>query len=181
MRLARSTRPRSTTPIQIVALQTAHPEPTDDGLELLRRHFCTGTITATLLDSGIRDRAGATRPESIRLLSRADLVLIGGGDPQRLHDYLDGTPAQEVLRQNWLNGAVIAGCSAGAAVLGSGIVDTTRHRPPHGSRLDRQPVHLWNWLHGLVVAPHFGDYDLDRPRTACVIRGRLRRIVTPAG
>jgi len=150
--LAKSTRDRTSGPVRITALLTADPEPTAAGLEMLRDHFC-GSSSAVLIDAGIRERGDASCPEAVRLLSQADLILIGGGDPQRLRDHLSATPAQEALRQNWLDGAVVAGCSAGAAVLGSGMIARARD----GSGL----LKMWDWLDGSIVAPHFGTYDVD--------------------
>lgn len=153
MGLAQRTRGPTSGPVRIVALLTADPRPTAAGLEMLRGHFCGGTIPAVLLDAEIGDRSDADRPESVRRLLEADLILIGGGDPQRLHDHLTGTRAHEALWRKWLDGAVVAGCSAGAAVIGAGMI----------SGADNASVRLdfWDWLDGSIVAPHFGYYDLD--------------------
>lgn len=76
--LAQLRRGHSSGSVRIVALLTADPEPTADGLEMLRQHFCTGSTPAVLVDAELHDRAGAGRPGVVRLLGQADLILIGG-------------------------------------------------------------------------------------------------------
>lgn len=106
-----------------------------------------------MVDSGLDTREDAYRSSVVERIDNADLVLITGGSPLRLHDATGATPALAALRAAHDQGAVIAGCSAGAVVLGSGMVD--------GPRGARKTKSLWGWLPSTLVAPHFGNYDMD--------------------
>lgn len=134
-----------------VALQTPMDEPSD--LSGLEQHFCTKGIEVWLNDSGLHTREDAYRPAVIQRLAAADLVLITGGSPRRILEATSGTPALAALRSAHDEGAAIAGCSAGAAVLGAGMLD--------GPRDQRRVLPLWGWLPSTLIAPHFGQYSLD--------------------
>lgn len=135
-------------PIHAVALRTAQDDPSDSDLEVLAGHFATQPgFPVDLVDSGVRSRADAFDPDVVGRLAAAELVLVSGGSPTRLVDTLRGTTALAALQSAPRRGAVVAGCSAGAAVLGDGMIDFGR------------PLRTWGWLSGVLVAPHFGRYD----------------------
>lgn len=151
--LARHRRSDPSTPLSAVVLQTALQEPSDAELDGLRSHFCTQGIDVSLRDSGLATRQDAYRQSVSDRVTAADLVLITGGSPQLLHERTIGTPALAALRAASEKGAVIAGCSAGAAVVGAGMV--------MGKEENRRSLRLWGWLSRTVVAPHFGLYDVE--------------------
>ena len=103
-------------------MQAALQEPSDAELDGLRSHFCTRGVDILLRDSGLATRQHAHRESVADHLAAADLVLITGGSPQLLYERTIGTPALAALRAASESGAVIAGCSAGAAVIGAGMV-----------------------------------------------------------
>src|SRR5579875_2085816 len=102
-------------PISAVVMQTALPEPNDAELDGLRNHFCTQGFEVALCDSGLANREDARRESVAARLREADLVLITGGSPALLYERTVDTPALAALRAASENGAVVAGCSAGAA------------------------------------------------------------------
>lgn len=136
-------------PLSAVVMQGALPEPSEADLAGLRSHFCTQGVEVVLSDSGLATRADAYRRSVADRLAAADLVLITGGSPELLCERTIGTPALAALRAASENGAVIAGCSAGAVVLGAGMV------------VGRRSLGLWGWLPQIVVAPHFGLFDIE--------------------
>jgi cyanophycinase-like exopeptidase len=136
-------------PLSAVVMQGALPEPSDADLAGLRSHFCTQGVEVVLSDSGLATRADAYRRSVADRLAAADLVLITGGSPELLGERTIGTPALVALRAASENGAVIAGCSAGAVVIGAGMV------------VGRRSLGLWGWLPRTVVAPHFGLFDIE--------------------
>ena len=96
-------------------------------------------------------RADAEDPALVDLLRGADMFYFSGGSPEYVIETLRGTPAWEVIHGGFLAGAVLAGCSAGAMMLGSytlSVRSVMRGQPPR-------------WLPGLalipglVIMPHF--------------------------
>src|SRR5260221_5926533 len=68
--------------------------------------------------SMIVDRASAADEAQLALLRDADLYYFSGGNPQYVVETLRDTPAWEIIAQAHASGAVLAGCSAGAMMLG---------------------------------------------------------------
>ncbi len=161
--LARARRPNLAKPLSAVVMQTALPEPNDAEIDGLRSHFCTQGVDVLLDDSGLATRQDAYRGSVTERLAAADLVLITGGSPQLLYERTVGTPALAALRAASASGAVIAGCSAGAVVIGAGML------------IDgRRALELWGLLPRIVVAPHFGRFDIEpwvRAFAHCAVLG----------
>jgi cyanophycinase len=100
----------------------------------------------------IRDRASADDPVAAAAISGADLVYFSGGKPGHLLEVLRDSAAGAALREAHARGAVIAGCSAGAMVLGG-------HQLRVGGRRFLQPPFGWQDGLGLVprlvILPHY--------------------------
>ena len=96
-------------------------------------------------------RADAEDPRVVDMLRDADLFYFSGGNPEYVIETLRDTPAWEAIRGGFLAGAVLAGCSAGAMMLGGytlSVRSVMRGQAPR-------------WLPGLalvpglVIMPHF--------------------------
>lgn len=66
----------------------------------------------------IIDRASADDPQFESTLEAADLIYFSGGDPNYLYQTLSGSRAWNAAQKAWTRGAIYAGCSAGAMILG---------------------------------------------------------------
>jgi len=66
----------------------------------------------------IIDRASADDPQFESALEAADLIYFSGGDPNYLYQTLNGSRAWNAAQKAWARGAIYAGCSAGAMILG---------------------------------------------------------------
>ena len=66
----------------------------------------------------VRDRASADDAAAAEAIAAADLIYFSGGKPGHLLEVLSGTAAGAALREAHARGAVVAGCSAGAMVMG---------------------------------------------------------------
>ncbi len=100
----------------------------------------------------IRDRASADDAASVAAISDADFVYLSGGKPGHLLGVLQGSGAGAALLAAHARGAVIAGCSAGAMVLGGQQFRTG------GGRFLGLPVGWQDSLGlvpGLVIVPHY--------------------------
>ena len=85
------------------------------GAEQARR---IGTIQDFL---PIFSREDAFNPEYISRVKGAALIYFSGGDPGYLANSLRETPLWEEIKKNWLAGASLAGCSAGAMALSGDV------------------------------------------------------------
>jgi cyanophycinase len=128
-----------------------------DGEAIFRRwaaqgeaHFAAlGAVPVPVL---ISDRASADDPAAAAAISDADLVYLSGGKPGHLLAMLRDSAAGAALRAAHARGAVIAGCSAGAMVLGG------HQLRAGGRRFIRRPVGWQDGLGlvpGLIVVPHY--------------------------
>jgi cyanophycinase len=84
-------------------------------------------------------------------LSRHRFFYFSGGNPDYLVETLRGTPSWLALRKAHRRGAVLAGCSAGAMMLGGALLSVRGLREGLASPW-RTGLGL---LPGLVVLPHF--------------------------
>jgi cyanophycinase len=100
----------------------------------------------------IRDRASADDPEAVAAIANSDLIYFSGGKPGHLLELLRDSAAGAALRQAHARGAVVAGCSAGAMVLGG-------HQLRVGGGRFLQPPFGWQDGLGLVprlvIVPHY--------------------------
>jgi cyanophycinase len=112
-------------------------------------HFAA--LGAQVVPLMLLTRDDAADPQIVAALHAADLFYFSGGDPQHLVETLRGTPSWDTIRERHAGGAVIAGCSAGAMMLGGytlGIRALMNGQPPQ-----------WPGALGLLphiaVMPHF--------------------------
>lgn len=116
------------------------------------------------------DRAAADSDSVARLLEGVTGVWFPGGDQSRLAPVLRGTRALEIVRRRYREGAVIAGTSAGAAVMADSMITGEQRRPgvdTVGYYGDEYPGVARG---AIVVAPGFGFLP-----TALVDQHFLRR------
>lgn len=66
----------------------------------------------------IIDRESADDPQWEPILENADLIYFSGGDPGYLYQTMQGSRAWLAGQRAWERGAIYAGCSAGAMILG---------------------------------------------------------------
>lgn len=66
----------------------------------------------------IVDRVSADDPRWEPVLENADLIYFSGGDPGHLYETMKESCAWKAAQRAWERGAIYAGCSAGAMILG---------------------------------------------------------------
>jgi cyanophycinase-like exopeptidase len=113
------------------------------------RHFAALGATPVAVPFATRDDAEA--PAVLDALSGADLFYFSGGNPEHLVDCLRGTAAWALIAAAHAAGAGIAGCSAGAMMLGA---HTLRVRAIVGGQPPRW-IEAMGVAEHLVVIPHF--------------------------
>lgn len=102
----------------------------------------------------VRDRADAFKPEYVEKVEKAGVVFMSGGDQLRLTNVLGASPLLTAIRDSRDKGGVLAGTSAGAAVMSATMIYT-------GSATDalrkggvRMSAGL-GFIDGVVIDSHF--------------------------
>ena len=112
----------------------------------------------------VRDRETADDPAFASAILRANFVYMSGGSPGFLLESIRDTRTYAAMLDIYHRGGVLAGCSAGAMVLG-GMTRVRRGGMPGPP----QPF-SWDWAQGLgllpqvIVAPHFDRMNEERLR-----------------
>jgi cyanophycinase len=88
----------------------------DRWLSMGVRHF--HDLGAEVSPARIVDRDSANDPQWEPLLENADLIYFSGGDPGYLYETMKDSLAWKAAGRAWERGAIYAGCSAGAMILG---------------------------------------------------------------
>jgi peptidase E len=112
-------------------------------------HFARLGAQTTQLPLLTRDDAGD--PALVGVLEAQNFYYFSGGNPRYLAEALDTTLAWSAIRSRWLAGAVVAGCSAGAMMLGEALLQIRELRAGQPPRW--QPGR--GLAAGLAVLPHF--------------------------
>jgi cyanophycinase len=114
---------------------------------------------------GIVSRDDGFDEKAIEAMEQADAMYFTGGDQLNITSLMGGTPVHEVLRRKWKEGTLIAGSSAGAAMMsGSMIISGESDSPPRSGGVEIAPG--VNLLDGVLVDTHFSE------------RGRHGRLLT---
>lgn len=69
-------------------------------------------------------------PARIDSLERAGMIYISGGDQSLFMDVVRGTPIEQSIHKAYANGAVVAGTSAGAAVMSKKMITGRQIKQP---------------------------------------------------
>ena len=113
------------------------------------RHFTALGVAVTPLPLLTRDDANT--PEIVAVLQHADFFYFSGGNPEYLIETMRDTLAWEAILLRHRVGAILAGCSAGAMMLGGA---TLRVREVAAGGVPRWFVAL-GVVPSVTVMPHF--------------------------
>lgn len=121
----------------------------------------------------VYDSTVITNSQKLDSLRNARLIYIPGGDQDRFMKAIAGTPAADALKENYKNGGMIAGTSAGAAVMSREMITGTELKHPeyHSTfrNLEEQNLELkqgLGMLKNVIIDQHF------------VKRSRYNRLLT---
>ncbi len=93
------------------------------------------------------DRASANNPSFAEKIAASNFVFLSGGRPQYLYKSLEGSLAWQAILSVHHNHGVVAGCSAGAMIMGEGFPGFPRFTKGFGL------------LPGVVIFPHFDEFS----------------------
>ena len=99
-------------------------------------------------------------------VEEADLIYFSGGDPGYLHRTMKDSLVWQAAQKAWSRGAIYAGCSAGAMILGREIPDFRSLGMRSFSAFGIVPV--------AFVMPHFDAIPLFAKPLATALRSRLK-------
>ena len=101
------------------------------------------------------DRAACGDEAMAEKVRAANLVYFSGGKPDYLYDTLVATPVWQAVKDVLNRGGVLAGCSAGAMIMGSHLPKLTR-------RMGVPWAGQWGAGFGLVpealIVPHYNEF-----------------------
>ena len=148
--------------VLVLPTAAAYEHPTR-AVETAQRWFHRFGATATGVM--ILSRRDAMVEEAAAQLRAARFIYLSGGSPMHLRSVLKDTPAWEAVVEAWRGGAVLAGSSAGAMVMGEAMVD------PRGGALTLG----LGLISGVAVMPHYDAWSEEKAhRTVQLATGHLR-------
>ncbi len=109
------------------------------------KHF--EALNADVVGLPIINQETANDPQFVETIEQADLIYFSGGSPRHLFESLNGSLAWQAAEKAWARGAVYAGCSAGAMILGENMPDFRNLGLRHKT--------AFNWLPNATILPHF--------------------------
>lgn len=102
----------------------------------------------------VLNKDDAHEPKWREEITNVDLIYFSGGDPGHIVSTLDGSPFWYAVLERHNGGAVLAGSSAGAMMLGESTFVPTA-RGPDGFPTKMTVRHALGLVPGVIVAPHF--------------------------
>ncbi|WP_371365528.1 Cyanophycinase [Sporomusa rhizae] len=146
----------------IVVIATATDEPRTVGNEYRELFLTLGAAAVSIMD--VTNRETANQKEQAESIKKATGIFFTGGDQLQLTSILGGSAVDAALRAAFTQGAVIAGTSAGAAVMSETmIVGGNSNDTPKKASLSM--AHGMGFLNEGVIDQHFAQ------------RGRINRLL----
>lgn len=138
---------RLAAPVRVVCLPTAVGTEGDERIDYWSRlgvdHFTGLGVQARALP--VIDRASADDPALAAVVAQANFIYLSGGQPDYLHRTLNDSLVWKAILSVLESGGLLAGCSAGAMILGEKFFAFPGGKP--GFAL----------LSGALVVPHYEE------------------------
>ena len=106
------------------------------------------------------DRASSGDPALAATIAEANLVYLSGGKPDYLYQTLAGSLAWQAIQSVLAGGGLLAGCSAGAMILGEKFFGFPGWKPG------------FNFLPGATILPHFDEIPQAMIRSLRALTGK---------
>ena len=131
--------------------------------DLGEQHF--SRLGAKVQSLPVIDRATALDERWADAISRANFVYLSGGKPDYLYRSLQDTPVWGAILAVHERGGVVAGCSAGAMIMGARLLGFPGLQPAFGL------------IPKTVIVPHFDEIPAAMVKTAHFLAGRDKLLV----
>jgi cyanophycinase len=112
------------------------------------------------------DKVSANDPRWETVLENANLIYFSGGDPGYLFQTLNESCAWTAAQKAWARGAVYAGCSAGAMILGERIPDMRT--------IGMSTMPAFGIVPATFIMPHFDAIPAIWKSVVFALRSRLK-------
>lgn len=156
---------------RVVCLPTAAgtegKERVDYWMKLGEQHFTRLGVQVESLP--IIDYESANQPEYVEGIRQANFIYLSGGQPSYLLRTLRGSLAAQAIESVLESGGVLAGCSAGAMVMGARIPSLPRWQK------------AFNFLPNSVIIPHYDEIPLRYQNLFSLLIGRKTHIIGVEG
>jgi cyanophycinase len=143
-------------PVRVVCLPTAAGTEGDERINYWMQlgvdHFTRMGVQVEAVP--VTDRASADDQTLADRIARANFVYLSGGKPDYLYKTLNGSKAWTAIQSVLAQGGLLAGCSAGAMIMGEKIYAFPGTRPG------------FNLLSGALIIPHFEEFHAVMLHTA---------------
>jgi cyanophycinase len=104
----------------ILVLTTATDSPEESAKEYIE---VFGRLGAKKIESmDVSTRMDAMRPQCCEMVERASGIFFTGGDQLNITSLMGGTDLQKAILHSYENGTIVAGTSAGAAMMGNSMI-----------------------------------------------------------
>lgn len=151
------------TEAKIAVLTAATSEPREAGEDYVRVFERLGVEDVRVLNTTHKEDADA--PEPLKIIEEATGAFFTGGDQALIIEYIKDTKLDTLLHQRQIEGLVIGGTSAGAAMMPDMmIVEGDSETNPRMDAVEMGPG--MGFLHSVVIDQHFAQ------------RGRLGRLIS---
>lgn len=148
---------------RIVVMTVATGLPGEVGSQYIRVFERLGVGEVRVVDTARRE--DASDPKAIEEIHHATGVFFTGGNQARITELIKGTELDDVLHQHFKEGLVIAGTSAGAAMMPDTMI--VEGEPETNPRVDVVQMDKgMGFLPDVVIDQHFAE------------RGRLGRLIS---
>ncbi|PSB06259.1 cyanophycinase [filamentous cyanobacterium CCP2] len=148
---------------RIVVMTVATGLPGEVGEQYTRIFERLGVEDVRVIDTARRE--DGDDPRALEILREATGVFFTGGDQRRITENLKGTETDRLLHERYLQGLVIAGTSAGAAMMPDMMI--AEGEPQTNARVEVVEMEAgMAFLPGVVIDQHFAE------------RGRLGRLLS---
>jgi len=153
---------------RVVCLPTAAG---DEGSKSISRWSNMGVEHFTRLGTDVQalpviDAKSANDPNYASAVENADVIYFSGGHPSYLYRTMKDSLVWESAQKAWARGAVYAGCSAGAMILGTEMPDIRAAGIRSSSAFGILPISS--------LLPHFNKMALFGKPLVATLRRRLR-------
>jgi len=125
------------------AAGTEGPERINYWMELGKAHFTKLGVEAESLP--VIDQPSANDPGFVEHIQQANFIYLSGGKPDYLYRIFSNSLAWVAIMELLNKGGVVAGCSAGAMIMGERIPGFPHAKPGFGL------------LPGTLIMPHFDE------------------------